>query len=406
MNSIDRIRASVRIRVKGDAKERFLNMCRTRHFHVWDVKADKEKDVICMSMDKGDFLESKSLIRKTGVKVAVIARDGLPFLLRRISARKVFAAGALFCIAFLLIMMRSVWAFQFEGNRQITGEQIVDYLEECGVVIGTPVSRLDYEALEAGLREEFDEITWASVVRRGTTLIIRIKEREYTEIIRRYEDRTDIASDVSGIIISMVVKEGVPLVKAGDVISAGDILVSGAVPVYDENSEVCGYHYYHAQADILVETTEQFSDSLLLSYDRKKYTGDERLQVSLGAFDKNLTIGSGLDSGYYESRTASYQLCLFRYLHLPFFAEVTRQYAYEWETAYYSKAEAESILLARLEKYLSELSEKGVQIIAKDVKIIKNGMNMQIMADLTLQKWIGVSQPTTVEFIQDGENND
>lgn len=402
----ERIRATVRISVKGDAKERFLNMCRMKHFPVWDVFADKEENVIRMSMNRDDFLNSKSAIRKTGVKVAVTEKNGLPFLLRKINGRRVFAAGALFCILFLLMMMRSVWAFQFEGNLRISEEQLTDYLEDCGVLIGTPIRKLDYEALEEGLREQFDVITWASVVRKGTTLIIRIREREHTEVSGQYSDKTDIVSDVSGTVISMVVKEGVPLVKIGDTVETGDLLVCGAVPIYDENSELCGYHYYHAQADILVETTERFSESLSLSYERKRYTGEQRTQVSLGAFDRTLTMGRGMGGGLFESRASSYQLCLFRYLHLPFFAKVTRQYAYEWEQAYYTKEEAERILLAGLEKYLSGLSEKGVQIIAKDVKIVRNGMTMQITADLTLQKWIGVSRPTTVEFIQDGENND
>lgn len=406
MNSIDRMKASVRIRVEGDAKERFLNMCRARNFPVWDIQADKEQNIICMSMNKRHFLASKSAIRKTGVKVAVTEKSGLPFLLKKISARRVFAAGAIFCILFLILMMQSVWAFEFEGNLQITNEQITDYLESRGVIIGTPVRKLDYGDLEAGLREQFDEITWASVVRRGTTLIIRIKEREYAEVSQRYTDRTDIVADVSGTIVSMVVKEGVPLVKTGSQIEQGDILVCGAVPIYDADGGICGYHYYHAQADILVETARQFHESLSLSYNRKKYTGEKRVQLSLGAFDRNLTIGASMKDEEYESHTDSYQLCLFRYLHLPFFAKIVRQYSYEWERAVYTKEEAEAILLSDLQKYLSELSEKGVQIIAKDVRIIKSGMNMQITADLTLQEWIGVSQPTTVGLLQDGEDYD
>ncbi len=43
MNGLERMRATVRIDVKGDAKERYLNMCRARHFPVWDVQSDKER---------------------------------------------------------------------------------------------------------------------------------------------------------------------------------------------------------------------------------------------------------------------------------------------------------------------------------------------------------------------------
>lgn len=406
MNWFERMRATVRIDVKGNAKERYLNMCRARHFPVWDVTSDKENDVITMCMNREDFLESKSAIRKTGVKVSVKEKSGLPFLLKKINKRRVFVAGALLGVLFLLMMMRSIWAFQFEGTKRITDEQIVDYLESSGVTIGTPIRELDYEELEQGLREQFPEITWASVSQRGTTLLIRIREREYTESLQRYDDRTDIVADVDGVIVSMIVKEGVPYVQKGDVISEGDILVGGAVPIYDENSEISGYHYYHAQADILVETSQRYTDTLSLSYEKKVYTGKEALIVSLGAFDARVVLGNGLSSPSVESQSKSYQLRLFRYLQLPFFAQITRQNAYEWQLSYYTKEEAQELLLSGLEKYLRELSEKGVQIIAKDVKIIKNGMSMEITADITMRKLVGVSCPTTVEFVQDGENND
>lgn len=406
MNWFERMRATVRIDVKGNAKERYLNMCRARHFPVWDVTSDKKNDVITMCMNREDFLESKSAIRKTGVKVSVKEKSGLPFLLKKINKRRVFVAGALLGVLFLFMMMRSIWAFQFEGTKRITDEQIVDYLESCGITIGTPIRELNYEELEQGLREQFPEITWASVSQRGTTLLIRIREREYTESLQRYDDRTDIVADVDGVIVSMIVKEGVPYVQKGDVISAGDILVGGAVPIYDENSEISGYHYYHAQADIVVETSQRYTDTLSLSYEKKVYTGKEALIVSLGAFDARVVLGNGLSSSNVESQSKSYQLRLFRYLQLPFFAQITRQNAYEWQLSYYTEEEAQELLLSGLEKYLRELSEKGVQIIAKDVKIIKNGMSMEITADITMRKLVGVSCPTTVGFVQDGENND
>lgn len=406
MNWFERMRATVRIDVKGNAKERYLNMCRARHFPVWDVTSDKKNDVITMCMNREDFLESKSAIRKTGVKVSVKEKSGLPFLLKKINKRRVFVAGALLGVLFLVMMMRSIWAFEFEGTKRITDEQIVDYLESCGITIGTPIRELNYEELEQGLREQFPEITWASVSQRGTTLLIRIREREYTESLQRYDDRTDIVADVDGVIVSMIVKEGVPYVQKGDVISAGDILVGGAVPIYNENSEIGGYHYYHAQADIVVETTQRYTDTLSLSYEKKVYTGEEALIVSLGAFDARVVLGNGLSSSNVESQSKSYQLRLFRYLQLPFFAQITRQNAYEWQLSYYTKEEAQELLLSGLEKYLRELSEKGVQIIAKDVKIIKNGMSMEITADITMRKLVGVSCPTTVGFVQDGENND
>ena len=64
-----------------------------------------------------------------------------------------------------------------------------------------------------------------------------------------------------------------------------------------------------------------------------------------------------------------------------------------------------SIFPIFVEKYLYELSEKGVQIVQKNVKIIENGLTMQIVADLTMDRSVGISTETTVELTDYGEND-
>lgn len=407
----------VQIRMKGENKERFLNMCRMKHIRMWDLRKEEKQNIgsvrgceddekaFVMCMLGRDLLESKSAIKKSGIKVDVLQKSGLPFFIRRMKKRIVFVAGILICICFLVAMMQKIWCIQIEGNRKITDEELIEFLATQEVFIGTSISELSYEDLEFGIRGNFDDITWVSVVRRGTTLIVRVKENEFTDEVIVYEDPTDLIADYDGEILSMVVRQGVPLVKIGDTVAKGDILVQGAVPVFDENSEIVKYQYCYAQADIRIRTTQQYTQSLNRVHEVKVY-GETVRNYQFGVGTKLLTVGRNCRNALVQTSKQMHQLVLFEYLYLPFYYNEIEYRPYEIVEEVYSREAAQELLYAELEKYLCELSEKGVQIVRKDVKIIENGLTMQIVADLTLDRSVGISTGTTVELIEnDGEED-
>ena len=73
------LKGYVRIRVTGYSPERFLNACRYKNIYIWDLKR------VCgsyeMNLTIDGFRRLKEIVRKTGTKVCIIRRSGLPFLL-------------------------------------------------------------------------------------------------------------------------------------------------------------------------------------------------------------------------------------------------------------------------------------------------------------------------------------
>lgn len=401
----------VRLRITGESKERFLNMCRMKKIKMWNLKQEAGKrdelktSSIVMCMGAKDLVECKSAIHKSGVKVDILEKKGLPFFLLHLKKRVVFAAGVLFCMLFLIVMMQKIWCIQIEGNRKVTTREMVTFLEENDIGIGCVISKIPYEELEFKIRDRFPDITWVSVVRKGTTLIVRIKENEFYNQMSVYDDHMDLIADYDGEIRSMVVRQGVPLVRVGDTVAKGDILIQGAVPVLDENARICKYQYCHAQADILIRTTIQYSETINRVHLVRSYQNEDTY-YQLGIAGHKFQIGFGKPEGTCLVQEQVHQLVLFEYLYLPFFLNQVKITPYEETEAIYTEEEAEAILQNSLEKYLYDLSEKGVQIIQKNVRIIENGLTMQIVADVTVDRSVGVSTETTVELTEYGENND
>lgn len=71
------IKGHVRIRITGSSYERFLNMCAKHQIVLWDLQPEEHAYEASLSI-KG-FKMLKPLAKKSGTKVRIVARYGLPF---------------------------------------------------------------------------------------------------------------------------------------------------------------------------------------------------------------------------------------------------------------------------------------------------------------------------------------
>ena len=124
---------------------------------------------------------------------------------------------------------------------------------------GMKKKNVDCEALEAGMREAFPQITWVSARVSGTRLLIQIKENKIIQDKTAVEEEAcDLVSNVSGTITYIMVRQGVPKVKKGEKIEPGQILVSGRVPVIGDDEKEVSVFYVQSQGEILAETGKTY----------------------------------------------------------------------------------------------------------------------------------------------------
>ena len=89
------LRGFVRIRVSGLSVERFMNLCGHRNILLWDVVRKEEYWEMCISIKA--FRSLRPIVRKTGTKVVITERCGLPFFIHKMGVRKIFVAGLILC---------------------------------------------------------------------------------------------------------------------------------------------------------------------------------------------------------------------------------------------------------------------------------------------------------------------
>lgn len=388
------IRGYLRIRIWGFSPERFMNLCSNKGILLWDIVRDG--DVYTMNISLKGFWELRPILRKTGTRAVILERYGLPFFLPELLKRKVFILGLFLALAFWILSSFYIWDIELNGNYQITEDVFESFLKENAVRVGMRIDSLDIEELEKQIRRTFPQITWASAKLSGTKLLIDIKENDAPILVEKpaVTPGTDLITEYDGTVVAMIVRKGVPQVAIGDVVEKGTILVEGKVPVYNEDQTIREYQYVDADADILLEHQIQFTESLPFDYIKKEYTGREKKSHYLKLGEKTYKLPENPPFLVYDSLIKESRPLAFKKLSIPIFWGEVINREYQDVEYRHSLEEAKMLLNQKLMDFLTDLEEKGVQIIEKDVRIDTNNDSWVISGDFLVQEPVGKSLET------------
>ena len=390
----------VTIKVWGYSAERLLNLCGNHDILVWNIK--DHGDYHTMNISVQGFFALKPLLKKTGTRAAVLQRYGLPFFVSKMCKRKIFVIGLIGCMLFWILTSGYIWNIKIDGNFALTEDVLLDYLEEQGVHTAMKKSRLKIEDLERSLREDYDLITWTSVQVEGTTLLIHIKENEMPKYDQSSQSQTkegmDLVATRAGTVSYIITRSGVPQVSTGDTVEQGAVLVSGAVPVYNEDTTVRKYQLVQADADIILRYGEDISVEQSVSYEEKRYTGEEKKVYVLGAGDREWSLRlRKIPYQAYDSSVEKKQVKLLEHLYLPFSYGHKTIREYEITQQKHSEEEMKTLMQEEWDKIISTLEEKGVQIAEKNVTIKKNDKKWVLTAHMQLEESAVKLVPTSIE---------
>ena len=357
------MKAYVKIIFFGSSPERFLNMCKHKKISIWNLQY-KEKLFECCMLAK-DFKKIKSIAKKSMIKIQIIEKHGTNFILFQYRKRTIFYIGIILVLIIMIYGTSRIWDIDINGNSAITDDVLYEYLRENNIYVGIRERQVDCERVCKMLRRDFPEIIWVSTSLDGTKMSIDI--RENTDIFPAQEDTLvyqDIVSNIDGVITSIVTREGTPLVKVGDKVKQGDVLVSSKIEIINDAGEVVQEQYVAADADIYIKHQISYKETCNNTYDVKHYCGRKNRIISLQFFSHKLEFGFMKKNNLYEIRTYQKQIT-------PCFSfTMKNRQEYELEKFKYKIEEQKMILRSSFEKYISELKNSNIEVLSEDMKYI------------------------------------
>lgn len=222
------------------------------------------------------------LLGKEGIDYQITSVGGLPGTAIRYRKRYGALAGLLLYAAIVFFSGRVIWSVEIEGNRVLEDGEIRDVLREHGVSVGARVRGIDVHSVENRIMISSDEIAWMSVNISGNTCRVEIRERQAPPEEERYA-AANIVAERDGTILLFEDVRGNILLKIGDYVREGELIVSG---LYD--SRFGGVRYTAAKGRVLAETERELVCDIPLKYEKKVYTGEEFTEKYIIFFEKEI----------------------------------------------------------------------------------------------------------------------
>ena len=217
----------VSVVVRGDSLEKFINMAVSRGIYLWDITR-LEGDKVRVKMRLSAVNPLRHIARQTGSKFYFQDREGLPFLVARLRRRKMLVAGAVIFVISLYTLTSFVWFIEVSGTKNISKEEVLLAAKHAGLKRGALKWGLDTNFLEKDIRDQLPKISWTGIEITGTKATIEIVEKKLPEISENQP--AHIVAHKAGLVKEILVLTGNPLVKEGDTVLPGQILISGVIP--------------------------------------------------------------------------------------------------------------------------------------------------------------------------------
>ncbi len=141
-------------------------------------------------------------------------------------AKKHFLLPIFFVVAFIVLFVFSNFCWKVEVVGDYTQQEVAQALSDCKLGIGSSLHGFSADRLENKLCTQLDAM-YAVVTRRGSTLYINVVKKKTADTPIDMHSRRDIVATVSGKVVSVLCEQGTSVVKVGDSVNKGDVLIVG-----------------------------------------------------------------------------------------------------------------------------------------------------------------------------------
>ncbi len=219
------LRGYVIIKISGEYCERLLNQAALNGLYLWDI-TKPENNVLFAKIGIKDFTRLARFAKKTGCRLVIVGRAGLFFSILKLKKRKILLTGAALFILAVYLLSSLVWGIEVKTDDNKLKSSIKRDLMNWGIKKGTFKHRIDKEYYLDKILIKYKEIAWAELQIKGSQVIVELVKKQMPPELEQNEP-CDIIASKDGIIEEILPFKGEAMVKPGDTVSRGDIIISG-----------------------------------------------------------------------------------------------------------------------------------------------------------------------------------
>lgn len=311
------------------------------------------------------------------IEICKLREGGIPKFLYDHRKRVGIIVG-LICAVFMVVYFDSfLWDVKISGNKTVTSSEIMDILEGYGVRVGAIKGKIDTADIENKILIERDDISWVSINIQGNIADVQVREnvKGKENIKTKF---ANVVANKSGVIEYTQIYNGNVVVRAGQYVNEGDLLISG---IYD--SKRVGFRFTRAAGSVFARTTQEICVKIPLEYEEKEYNGAVNYEKSLNFFGFSLKISKKVwNSGeLYDTINRVEECSLGESVKLPVYISKTAYHEYTYVNKNRSEEEAQSLAYFELNRKIQALGD--VDIIKKSITTSVSDSHYILVCTLT-----------------------
>ncbi len=388
----------VRITVEGYYIERFINICTTSKILIWNLK--REKGIkLYLNIGIQDYYKAIKIAKKLKCKVKIEKKRGLPFILNRYKKRKIFVISLFVILIALYTSSNYVWNIEIRVEDNMQLDNILEDVKMAGLETGMKKDKINVEEITNKIRLSRDDISWIGIELKGTNAIVKVvKAKEAPEIIDE-KDYCNIVAKRAGTITKIIAQNGTALVKTGDEVQEGQVLIQGTM-----EGKYTGIRYVHSLGEVEAIVKYEKTEKISLKKEENVKTGnkEEKYQIKINNFQINFykTLSN---FKIYDTIEEEKKLKIFSNLYLPISVCKVTNYELEENSNNYTIEEATEIGTQKLEKEIEAEIENKEKILNKSANVKETPEYVEVSVIYEVVENIGMQEKIEETYEQTEE---
>lgn len=219
--------SKLKLKINGINVYNFIKKLKDNNINLYDINIISIKSAYIIIIEK-DY--KKVLKLKNHNEVIRVRSYGIINIKEKIERMKYIIITCVICMISMYVVSNIIFKIEVIHSNSSLRNLVLEQINKYGIKeFSFNKSYQELEEIKSQiLNDNKEKIEWIEIIKKGNKYTIRVEERiipeEVEEVIYQ-----DIVASKSGIIQSIVAKDGVIVKKVNDFVKKGEVLISGLV---------------------------------------------------------------------------------------------------------------------------------------------------------------------------------
>lgn len=273
----------IKIEIIYSKPEKIINLLWKNNIPLKNINK-KNTNVIITYVLLKDYKTLYYICKENGAKIKVTKRYGRGIYLNKIKNRIGLSFGIIIFFFIIYYLSSYIWSINIIASKYLTPYEIRKELYSLDIIPGIRAKDINVYELENKLLKDNSNISWIKIRKEAGSLRVEVKERQEPPSISNEGGNNIIVSSRDAEILRVYTTSGKPVVKKGDIVKRGQLLLDNKQGKEGEEYEV------KAKGIFIGKTFYEGTKVISLINMRKERTGEEKSNFYINILNKRIYI--------------------------------------------------------------------------------------------------------------------